>query len=180
MTKQLASLEYGAFAYPYSKVLFGDWSKTYGDAIRTIYERANYNATWKNVLPFQSDYAYDDVEQIMETYAALVIDKKIPPLVKNVTEEDHNTIVKTVTKESGRREDLVRVVLYEAYWAAYGKGANIPVGMLTIPDKIKSEKTSQDPLDTDLWQTLKFLGILGAGAFVFSRYVSLKEITSKS
>lgn len=174
--KTLSGLAYGAIHYPFTKVAVGTYSATYADALNIIYKRANYNASKWNTLPFAESYKYDDIEQIMESYAALVAEKKIPVLVRNTSNDNLNTIVKQVALKSGRREDLVRVVLYEAYWAAYGNPVAIPESMLTAPMDLKEEDTSAA---LKMFDTVKWIAILGIGAFALSQIVQLKKATSE-
>ena len=172
----LSGLSYGAINYPFTKVFTGQWSATYGDAMQTIYKRANYNASKWNSLPFAESYKYDDVEQIMTAYATLLAAGKIPALKRGISEADNNKIVSEVAKQAGRREDLTRVVLYEAYWAAYGTPVAIPESMLLDPEKLQGEDTSG--ID-DLMKSLKWIAIIGLGAFALSSLVQLRNSIQK-
>lgn len=173
MTTELQGLSYGVFTYPISKVTSGKWSATFGDAVSVIYKRANFNANpVLNTLPGFEDYKYDDVEQIIIAYANLVIAGQIPKLEKNVTEANHKKIVQAVQKQSGRSEKLVRVVLYEAYWAAYGNKPQIPELLLTDPKKLMEEETSGLP---DMLESIKLVAILGISAYALAQIVKLKQ-----
>lgn len=175
MTTELSGLSYGMFTYGSTKWATGEFSKVYADAIATIYKRANYNANpIKNSIPGFEDYSYDDVEMIMEAYRVLLNEKAIPALTKNISADAHKKIVEAVRLKSGRSEDLVRVVLNEAYWAAYGKPSAIPEGVLLNPEGIKNEDNS-DLLN--ILSTLKWVAIVGVGAFALSQVVRLKELS---
>jgi hypothetical protein len=120
-TRPLGSLAYQVTFDTFWSFLTGKYSKEWAEAIATVYERCDINASQWNIISFVSTYRMQDVEAVMNCYGNLASTGKIPEYI----DPDHDgsqtankrAIWKAVAKCAGQTEAFVRLVMYEFYYA---------------------------------------------------------------
>lgn len=172
------------FDFPWGKWIAGDYSWEYGNAIQEVSRRANYNANKTGFhIPGFSTYATDDVEQIINAYGNSVLDGTIPEYNDRGSAAEKNLIYDVVAQRSNMNRDLVRVVLFELYWAVEGTPPTLLNDMVLRPKKFndnqeaghqgtpKTARGGESFWDNlrDNGKTLITLAIIGAGAYVLTK-----------
>lgn len=129
------TLAYGFYLSTFWGMLTGRYSREYAEAITTVYERADYNASKWNILPFRSTYRLQDVETVMNVYGNLAADGKIPEYddrdSKGQNTANKALIISTVAQASSQQPTFVALVLYELFWATQDR--SIPSGCFLRP-----------------------------------------------
>jgi hypothetical protein len=170
----LSGLAYGAITAPWGKWLKMEVTIAYGNAAEQVYKRVNYNANaWKNSLPGFEDYSIDAVDAILSAYAVGVHEKQIPVYKDDGDTNDKKTVYDYITQKTGYTNDLVRAVMYEAYWSVYGKNPVNPPAFILQPYEFMTKSDSIfDALRKETSDTLnivKWLAIIGIGAYALSQ-----------
>lgn len=178
MATQSTQLSSKLFQWPLAKWNSKQYSYPYADGIWRVYQRANYNAGWTGAVPGLEVYPIESVEAIINAYADGVQNKDIPTYKDSQNQEK---VIKWLVQKTGFPENLVRVVMYEAYYAVYGSPQDIgDARFITDPMSLKMDMNASawdqaKESTTDLLTWVKWLAIIGVGAYALSQVnVALK------
>lgn len=153
----------GSLAYQFSLTAFwgfltGKYSREWAEAIATVYERADYNASAWNILWFKSTYSLEDVEKVMNCYGNMAAAGSIPEYIDRDADgaqtKNKKLIWAAVAKCSGQAEGFVRLVMYEWYWATEDR--SIRNGCFIRPatcNRYEQDRTSAPP-DGEGWASM--------------------------
>lgn len=185
-TQVLSGLGRELFDFPFWKWITRDYSYEYTMVVQNISRRANYNANriGYSYIPGFTTYETNDIARILDVYGNSVLDGTIPEYDENASRKTKDYIYDVVAQRSNMNRELVKVVLFELYWAVNGNPPTLYSDMVLNPKKFKENQDkgyakppitagpNGNPIDDlrDTVKTILILGAVGLGAYALTAF----------